>query len=101
MNMPTYSHGSHQAIMTVIRSTMMRMTNLFHFQKLVIAATIYIVAAFLPSNAFSQFVFEDATESSKIFQSVAALADIGGGVVVIDLNNDGWEDLYLPGSAFA
>jgi len=79
----------------------MRMTNNFHIQQLIIAATIFIVAAFLPSSASSQFVFEDATESSKIFQSVAAVADIGGGVVVVDLNNDGWEDLYLPGAAIA
>lgn len=51
------------------------------------------------SNA--QFLFEDATDASKINQSVTHTSEIGAGVVVVDLNNDGWDDLYLPGGITA
>ena len=62
------------------------------------AAITLVIAAFLPCRSTAQFVFEDATESTKIFQSCTPAGDIGSGVVVLDLNNDGWEDLYLPGN---
>ncbi len=62
------------------------------------AAITLVIAAFLPCTGSAQFVFEDVTESTKIFQSCNPAGDIGGGVVVLDLNNDDWEDLYLPGT---
>jgi hypothetical protein len=65
------------------------------------AAITLVIAAFLPCTGSAQFVFEDVTESTKIFQSCTPVADIGAGVIVLDLNNDGWEDLYLPGTVTA
>lgn len=62
------------------------------------AAITLVIAAFLPCTGSAQFVFEDVTESTKIYQSCNPAGDIGSGVVVLDLNNDGWEDLYLPGN---
>ena len=82
----------------VQRSMMMRMISgkplsLYHSNFI-----IFVIIAVSSSNAFSQFRFEDATASAKIHQTSIPMGDIGGGVVVLDVNNDGWEDLYLPGT---
>ncbi|MEI8135399.1 MAG: FG-GAP-like repeat-containing protein [bacterium] len=50
-----------------------------------------------PSVAFSQFLFKDITAQAGIFMKSSGSSDAGPGAVVIDVNNDGWDDLYMAG----
>lgn len=58
---------------------------------------VLILVATCSSSSFAQFQFESATNTAKINQTCQSPSDMGGGIVVIDYDNDGWEDLYLPG----
>ncbi|MDP4220448.1 MAG: FG-GAP-like repeat-containing protein [Bacteroidota bacterium] len=58
---------------------------------------IALLLASISGVSIAQFRFEDATDNTKIFQQSNGTENIGPGVVVFDFNNDGWEDLYLPG----
>lgn len=65
----------------------------------IVVATFVIIAIIFTRDAASQFKFENATNAAKINQTCQTVTDLGGGVIVIDYDNDGWEDLYLPGGA--
>ena len=56
-----------------------------------------VIMLLVPVACYGQFLFEDATAASKINQQSVGTQNIGPGVVVFDFDNDGWEDLYLPG----
>ena len=51
----------------------------------------------LPTVANSQFLFHDATDEAKIYQQSGGTQNIGPGVVILDFNNDGWDDIYMAG----
>jgi len=53
----------------------------------------------LPGLCGAQFLFFDATDSTKIDQQSASPFNVGPGIVVFDVDNDGWDDLYLPGGS--
>src|SRR6188768_1577309 len=60
----------------------------------------FVVALLLTApKAFSQFTFENATLATGISQTCQSTIDVGGGVIVIDYDNDSWKYLYLPGGA--
>ncbi len=65
-----------------------------------LSISIIVLASVILMNdrCFGQFKFVDATEEAKLMQSSVPLNDIGAGVVVLDLDYDGWDDLYLPGT---
>ncbi|MDP4220447.1 MAG: FG-GAP-like repeat-containing protein [Bacteroidota bacterium] len=56
-----------------------------------------VLIVLIPAMLKAQFLFEDATGKSKIFQHTAATENIGPGIVILDIDNDGWDDLYLSG----
>jgi enediyne biosynthesis protein E4 len=58
------------------------------------------VAITIVSKCFAQKRFTNVTDSAGIkHQFVVFEGMFGGGAVVLDLNNDGWEDLFLTGGA--
>ena len=56
-----------------------------------------VVFLLLPVMARGQFLFQDITNQANIFFLSAETTDIGPGVVVFDLDGDGWDDLYMAG----
>src|SRR5205807_9519134 len=53
---------------------------------------VFSVVVYLPVTGFAQFLFRDVTSASGIY-----MRSRGAGVVVCDFNNDGWDDIYMPG----
>ena len=51
----------------------------------------------LPVEGSAQFLFQDVTIQSGVEMRSAGTANVGPGVIVLDFDNDGWDDLYLPG----
>jgi hypothetical protein len=51
----------------------------------------------LPAVVSAQFLFKDITSQSGLYMRSSGASDAGPGVVVFDLNGDGWDDLYLAG----
>jgi enediyne biosynthesis protein E4 len=60
---------------------------------------VFVALGLLSTSAAAQFQFVNATNETKINQTCQSTTDVGGGVIVFDIDNDGWEDLYLPGGA--
>src|SRR5437870_1686022 len=61
---------------------------------------IYILASFslLPAALQAQFLFyADTGSAAGIFSTYSGVTDGGPGVIVFDLNGDGWDDIYVPG----
>jgi hypothetical protein len=52
---------------------------------------------FVPALAQGQFLFKDVTASAGIFMSATGATEAGPGVVIFDLNGDGWDDIYMSG----
>src|ERR1051325_10965264 len=49
------------------------------------------------SSAHAQFLFQDVTDQAGIYMFGSGSNEAGSGVVVADFNNDGWDDVYMPG----
>jgi hypothetical protein len=49
------------------------------------------------ANAPAQFLFKDVTASAGIFSRSSGVSEAGPGVVIFDLNGDGWDDIYMAG----
>ncbi|MEI8135403.1 MAG: FG-GAP-like repeat-containing protein [bacterium] len=56
-----------------------------------------VLSIFISQRAIAQFKFQDVTEGSHIDQQSSGTENVGPGVIVFDVDNDGWDDLYLPG----
>src|SRR6266540_3747282 len=52
---------------------------------------------FVPCIASAQFRFKDVTPAAGIYMRSSQFAEAGPGVVVFDLNGDGWDDIYMSG----
>ncbi len=63
--------------------------------KKILYLTVFLVL--LPTAVSAQFLFRDATDDAKIYQQSGGTQNIGPGVVVIDFDNDGWDDIYMAG----
>ncbi|MDP4228985.1 MAG: FG-GAP-like repeat-containing protein [Bacteroidota bacterium] len=55
------------------------------------------IGLFMPALAHGQFLFKDVTIPANIYMRSAGVADAGPGVIVFDLDGDGWDDFYCPG----
>lgn len=51
----------------------------------------------MPAVVSAQFLFHDATDDAKVFQHSVGTGGIGPGIIILDIDNDGWDDLYLSG----
>lgn len=60
--------------------------------------TLLLTISALIANA--QEYFEDITANSGIKHAHVAPNLMGGGIAVIDFNNDGWEDIYFTGGVY-
>jgi len=56
-----------------------------------------LVLFLLPAALPAQFLFQDATGSAGINTQYSGIYDGGPGVVVFDLDGDGWDDIFTPG----
>src|SRR5947207_15585502 len=59
--------------------------------------SLLIVFLFIPGIMPAQYLFRDATIPAHITMPANGAAEAGPGVIIFDLNNDGWEDIYMPG----
>jgi len=62
----------------------------------------YLVAAIIaflsiPVCGNAQFLFKDITKSTGIYMRATGAEEAGPGVVIFDLNGDGWDDIYMAG----
>ena len=55
-----------------------------------------IVLFFIPAASYGQFLFQDVSNSAGLGSSAVGTENIGPGVIVLDFDNDGWDDLYFP-----
>ena len=51
----------------------------------------------LPGLAQAQYLFQDVTLPANLLMRSSETSDIGPGVVIFDLDGDGWDDIYMPG----
>src|SRR5437016_3027573 len=51
----------------------------------------------LPASIPAQFLFRDNTFAAGIHSSYAGVYNGGPGVIVFDLDGDGWDDIFMPG----
>src|SRR2546421_10099972 len=51
----------------------------------------------IPGACFGQFLFQDETSAAGINMHSTGATLAGAGVVVFDLDGDGWDDLYMAG----
>ncbi|MEI8135402.1 MAG: FG-GAP-like repeat-containing protein [bacterium] len=60
---------------------------------------VLVLAGILSCETVShaQFLFDDGTAAAGIFMRSSGVAEAGPGVVVFDLNGDGWDDIYMSG----
>src|SRR5689334_21826346 len=58
---------------------------------------LFIIVALFPTIVSGQFLFNDVTIESKIDMQSVQVMDAGPGVVVFDYDNDGWDDIFMPG----
>ncbi len=55
----------------------------------------------IPFGLRAQYKFVDVTNLAGIDAQSVGIGDIGGGVVIFDYDNDGWEDFYCAGGLFS
>ncbi len=55
------------------------------------------VFLFVPGITSAQFLFKDVTPTTGIYMLSSGVGDVGPGVVIFDLDGDGWDDIYMPG----
>ena len=51
----------------------------------------------VPAFCGAQFLFRDVSKTSNIYMRSTGSYDAGPGVIVFDLNTDGWDDIYMTG----
>src|SRR5258708_776377 len=56
-----------------------------------------VVMFFIANCASAQFLFKDITTQTGIYMRCTGAGEAGAGVVILDLNGDGWDDIYMPG----
>src|SRR5690242_19885990 len=58
---------------------------------------IVLLGALGSGTVQAQFLFKDVTHDAGIFMHSSQITEAGPGVVIFDLNGDGWDDIYMPG----
>src|SRR5579872_6359456 len=58
---------------------------------------VLFVTLFVPGLVSAQFLFKDVTAPSGIYMRSSGVGDVGPGVVIFDLDGDGWDDIYMSG----
>src|SRR5438876_11728954 len=61
-----------------------------------LAVSVIVILTFY-GTASAQFLFKHDEGPAGLFMRSSGAGDAGPGVVVFDLNGDGWDDMYLPG----
>jgi hypothetical protein len=62
-----------------------------------LAKYLFLLLVIMPGIASAQFLFKEVNKEAGIYMIATGASDAGPGVIIVDIDNDGWDDIYMSG----